>query len=522
MLRRQFLGAATLLAGISFPDSIFSTEVATRSFDVKKFGARGDGITLDTKAIQSGIDAANQAGGGVVILPPGIFLSGSLLLKSHVELHVVAGATLMGSISFSDYRRIHHWYALLLADGQENIAISGTGTIDGRGQLLAQDVIRRAKAGEINDPLAGYGHRPSADHRPLLIEFRKCRHVRVSDVMLRNSSSWVEHYLQCDDLVIENIRVNSTAYWNNDGIDITDCTKVRVTGCDVNSDDDGICLKSDDSAGGCEDVEISNCRVRSSASGFKCGTNSFGGFRNVFVHDLNIYNTYRSAVALECVDGGVLKNVRVENIHAPNTGNAVFIRLGHRNTRAPIGKLGDVVIRNIKVQVPEGSPDAGYEFAGPPVTAPHNLFPSSITGLPGHPVTNVVLENIEIIFGGGALPEIAWIPWNALNQVPDQAGKYPEFSMFGELPAWGYYVRHVEGVDFRNCRLTLKHRDYRPAMVFDDVRGPHLASVDIGPMSGEPVIVLDDVKDAVLQGVQYPGDIPKRNQIRRLTSSSPR
>jgi hypothetical protein len=269
-------------------------------------------------------------------------------------------------------------------------------------------------------------------------------------------------------------------------------------------------------------VEISNCRIRSSASALKFGTASAGGFRNVHAHDLNVYNTYRSAVALECVDGGVLKNVRVENIHAPNTGNAVFLRLGHRNTKAPIGSLDDVIIRNVQVQVPAGAPDAGYEFPGPAVKAPHDVFPSSIMGLPGHPITNVVLENIEITFAGGGSPEIAHVPWNDLQQVPEQANQYPEFSMFGELPAWGYYVRHAAGVEFRNCRLTLQQPDYRPAMVFDDVRGPRLDNVEIGPMSGTPVIVLDDVTDAVLQGVHYPENIPKQDQVRRVgkTSSS--
>ena len=130
-----------------------------------------------------------------------------------------------------------------LADGQEDVAISGSGTIDGQGRQLAQDVIRRVKSGEFIDPMDH--NRPNANQRPQLINFRKCRNVRISGVTLRDSSCWVQDYIQCDGLVIENIRVNSTAYWNNDGIDITDCSKVRVSGCDVNSDDDGICLKSE-------------------------------------------------------------------------------------------------------------------------------------------------------------------------------------------------------------------------------------------------------------------------------------
>ncbi|MGH7918190.1 MAG: sodium:solute symporter family transporter, partial [Candidatus Binataceae bacterium] len=164
MRRRDFFAAAAQLGAVSLVPAIPMAARSRRVFDVKQFGASGGGMTSDTRAIQAAIDAANHAGGGVVHLPAGIFLCGSVILKSHVELNLDANAMLLGSASFSDYRKIHHWYALLLADRQEHIAISGAGTIDGQGRLLAQDVIRRAKAGEINDPLAGYGHRPDASH----------------------------------------------------------------------------------------------------------------------------------------------------------------------------------------------------------------------------------------------------------------------------------------------------------------------------------------------------------------------
>jgi hypothetical protein len=170
----------------------------------------------------------------------------------------------------------------------------------------------------------------------------------------------------------------------------------------------------------------------------------------------------------------------------------------------------------VKVEVPAGAPDAGYETAGPDIEAAHNVFPSSIAGLPGHPVSNVVLENIEIIYAGGGVPERARVRWDALDQVPEQAGDYPEFSMFGELPAWGFYVRHAEGIEFRNYRVTLKQADYRPAMVFDDVHGLRLAKVRIGPLGGLPVMVLKDVNDAVLNGVKYPENISAQDRVRGL------
>ena len=520
MLKRVLCTAGWLCAGIVLANAISLAADAGRIFDVKRFGARGDGKTYDTRAIQSAIDAANQAGGGAVVLPAGNFPSASLVLKSHVELRLEAGATLLGSEWLPDYPKDRGLQAFLVADGQEDIAISGAGTIDGQGRQLVQDIIRRILAGEIDDPLIPM-HLNWPSHRVKIVVFRKCRNVRVSDVTMKDAASWVQNYVQCDGLVIKGIHVISTAYRNNDGLDITDCTQVRVSDCDVNASDDGICLKSERGGKGCEDVEISHCRIRSSASALKLGTASYGGFRNIYAHDLEVYDTFRSAVALESVDGGVLKNIRVENITATNTGNAIFLKLGHRVSDAPVGTLSDVTIRNVKVDVPAGAPDAAYEFSGPPPQEPHNVYPSSITGLPGHPVTNVLLENIEIIYAGGGVPERAHVAWNAPDQVPEQAGKYPEFSMFGELPAWGFYVRHAEGMEFRNCQITLQQSDYRPAMIFDDVRGVHLTKVDFGPISATPVIVLNNVSGEILEDVQYPKSISKEEQIRRLGNGSP-
>ena len=491
------------------------TAQAGQIFDVSKFGAKGDGAVLDTAAIQSAIDAANKAGGGMVLLPAGRYLSGSLVLKSHVELHLAKGATLLGSTSRADYQRVR-WYALLLAKGQEDIKLSGEGTIDGQGRLLVQDINRRMAAGEY--PPQERTDRPDEDKRPLVIEFSECRGVKVSGVTLRNSSGWLENYIRCENLVIEGIKVDDTCYWNNDGMDITDCRNVQISKCDINSADDGICLKSGTGGKGCAEVEIADCRIRSSASALKFGTASRSGFRNIHATNLTIYDTFRSAVALEAVDGGTIDHVLIENIRATNTGNAIFLRLGQRDIKSPPGILHDVVIRNLYVEVPAGKPDARYEIAGPPLKYPHNLMPSSITGLPGHPVQGVTLENIEIVFAGGGMPERARVALDALGKIPEQAHNYPEFSMFGELPAWGFYLRHVDGVEFKNVRLTLKDRDFRPALVCDDVESLRLNDINIGPFCGEPVIVLSNTRGAHFQNIHYPDG--SREKIRPLNGSS--
>ena len=267
---------------------------------------------------------------------------------------------------------------------------------------------------------------------------------------------------------------------------------------------------------GCDDVEISHCRIRSSASGFKFGTASYGGFRNIYAHDLVVYDTFRSAVALESVDGGVLKNIRVENISATNTGNAIFLKLGHRNTDAAFGQLSDVTIRNVKVEVPAGLPTPAMNS---PARRPESRTTYIHPLLPDCPDIRYPTwfwKTSRLFTPAAECRNARRFGWDALDQVPEQEGAYPEFSMFGELPAWGFYVRHAEGIEFRNLRITLKQADYRPAMVFDDVRGVHLTKVNIGPVSGKPVIVLNNVNGDVFQGVKFPRNISKEEQIRRL------
>ena len=455
--------------------------------DIRKFGAAGDGRKMNTVAIQRAIDRVAAVGGGVVVVGPGRWVTGVLTLKSGVELHLEAGAVLMGSERRSDYGG-ERASALLVADGQVKIGITGSGTIDGRGREVAADVIRMIDAGQLKDPdwpreNAWHQKRSNESNRPGIIHFKHCTDVRIDSVLLKDAACWVQTYTECERLKLEHVRVESNAYWNNDGIDVVDCKDVLISGCQINADDDGICLKSSNPKSRCDQVRIEDCTVRSSASGIKFGTASFGGFRNVEIRRVKIYDTYRSAIALESVDGGILEDVHVEDVVATNTGNAIFVRLGHRNQKAPPGSVRNVTIKGLRVEVPAGKPDKGYEMEGPVVDAPHNFFPGSIVGLPGHPVEGIRLEDVEIDYKGvedkrvgtvGQAPKSEgrqWSDGDSLGQVPEREADYPEYSMFGELPAWGLYVRHVSGLELRRVVLRREQAGFRPAMVFDDVRG---------------------------------------------------
>jgi polygalacturonase len=437
------------------------------AFNILHYGAVPDGHTLCTTSIQNAIDRCAAAGGGRVLVPKGRFLTGSIWLKSGVELHLAKGAVLLGSTRHGDYGK-NNWYALVLANGQRHIALTGKGTINGQGAALAANVDSLYKAGKLDGPYTN--NRVHERHRPQLIDFEQCRHVLVSGITLRDAACWVQRYGRCDSLTLRRLRVRSRAYWNNDGIDLVDCRHTLVEDCDIDAADDGICLKSDRRELACDSILIRRCRVRSSASAVKFGTNSYGGFRNIRVENLDIRDTYRSAVALEIVDGGILKNIEIEKIRAKNTGNAFFLRLGHRNQRVPPGQFSDVRIRDLYVEVPARKPDAGAAFEGPPVEKPHNLLPSSIVGLPGHPIKDVLLENIRIRFAGGGRPEVAYISADSIHLVPECPKDYPEFSMFGELPAWGIFMRHVEGITMKDMDLKLLEPDYRPMYAKEDVR----------------------------------------------------
>jgi len=500
--------------------------------DLVALGIKGDGLTMNTAALQSAIDSASRNGGGVVALPRGTYLTGTLWLKSHVEFRLDSGAVLLGSASRADYQR-NNWYALLVAENQEDIKVTGGGTIDGQGLLLARDAMRRAVAGEFGpEPTevkyqqqqslrlsdAEFGEQTCTDRvrenqRPLLIEFSHCRGVTVAGVTLKNASCWVQNYIRCEGLMIDGVKVESTAYWNNDGMDITDCRHVTIKHCNINSADDGICLKSGaggvsgwgegnsvKDTSGCDQVVISDCRIRSSANAVKFGTASYGGFRRIRVSNLTVYDTFRCAIALETVDGGTVNDVLIEGVTATNTGGAIFMRLGRRNLNEPPGKMQHVTIRNFKIHLAAGKPDSGY-----PITVPfdnegsHQPHPSSITGLPGSPVRDVRLENIEIVARGDGRAKIAPISTAELDAVPEMEDKYPEYSMFGRLPAWGFYVRHADGIQFVNVHLSRELPDDRPACVFDDVRRLKTSELSFDPTADRPHLVMRDVCSARIQ-----------------------
>lgn len=449
---------------------------AQKTFVALEHGIVGDGVTLNTEAIQSAVDRLSAQGGGTLQFTRGVYKTGCIVLKSGVEIRVERGATLLGSANPEHYQSLipseagdNSTLALIIANEAQNIAITGTGLIDGNGRALALTIDSL-----LNVPTAQMPNGPERRRRaneplrPKLFFVSNCEHIKVEGLELKNSACWGLSFHSCKELYINDIDFYNRAYWNNDGIDVTDCKNVKITHCKINSADDGICLKSYDTTSCNENVYIAHCTLATSASAIKFGTASWGGFKNITIKDIRVEDTFRSAIALECVDGGTLEHILVEDIHATNTGNPIFIRLGHRNGEKP-GKVNDIVIRNVFAEMPFGVPDIAYDLRGPGFSV-NNPRPSSITGIPGHCVENVTLENIEIVYPGRSSEGIYYYPLNQIHQVPERIDSYPEFSMFGELPAWAFYVRHAKGISLKNVHLSLKDKDFRPAFVFDDVK----------------------------------------------------
>ena len=453
-----------------------------KNYSVNDFGIYSSLTNIQTESIQRMINTVSNKGGGVINFPAGTYVTGSIDIKSDIQLNLDRGAIILGSTNPYDYLKIksdddpvspnandNSALALITSNGARNIAITGHGVIDGRGRELALTIDSLHHKGLLVDSKYNYHrNRPNETARPKLFRISRVDGMLLKDVSLRNSACWGVTVELSHNVIMENLNVYNRAYWNNDGLDITDCKNVTIVKCNIDAADDGICLKSY-YPGYCNDsITIIDCRVCSSASAVKFGTASHGGFQNIVIDNIEVYDTYRSAIAIETVDGGFLKDVKVTRINARNTGNAIFMRLGHRSGKAP-GILKNVYIGQMKVEIPFGRPDEDYDLRGPALPFFHNPFPSSIVGIPENYIENVKIEDIDILHPGRASKGMAYVPLWRLDMVREEIKSYPEFTMFGELPSWGFYVRHVKNISFKNIKLRLANEDFRPAFVFDDV-----------------------------------------------------
>jgi len=483
LTRKDFLlrsGAAVLpvsLAGAALTARAAestSPSVASSSFNVRQFGAKGDGQTKDTKAIQSAVDAAGVSG-GTVCLPPGKYLSGTVRFKSHVTVFLDAGATLIFSPDkedFDPYEKLDFkrpddeetsdfHYALLRGQNVEHVGVVGPGTIDGN---------RTKRRG------------------PKPIAFKNCRHIAVRDITIKNSPNYNISLLGCDHVNIEGVTILN-GYC--DGIDPDCCHHVRIANCFVESWDDAIVPKASFALGyrrSTENVTVTNCVLTTACNCFKLGTESSGDFKNITVSNCTMFarpdlwknRNPSSGISLEMVDGASLERIAVSNIVMVDIESPIFVRLGNRGRSQTVPKPEHLEGISISDIVATGAQRA-----------------SSITGIPGFPVRRITLKNIRISAIGGGTAELA------RKQVPELENKYPDADMFGDLPAYGLFCRHAETLVLDNVHFHLEKPDARPALILDRVEDLDLRTLSVAPPSGEePAIALQNLRRCFIQGVR--------------------
>ncbi|MET3881381.1 glycoside hydrolase family 28 protein [Niastella sp. OAS944] len=404
------LGMGLLISAIS----VFAAPPV--EVDITRYGAVGDGKVLNTVAIQKAIDDCHQQGGGKVVLPAGTWLSGTIVLKDHVILQFKKDARLLGSTNINDYQNIDPFtdglgidvgWALLVAVDAKDIGIEGEGAIDGQGAKLKEQQIATDT-------------RPEGERwgrRPFLVRIVRCENVTVKGITLNYAAAWTSHYFQSKQVRIENIKIVSHGVAHNDGIDIDGCQDVRIKDCDIYSGDDALCFKTTSSTMACSNIVVTGLRLRSNQGAIKMGTESMAPFENITISGCYIYDTNNGGIKLLTVDGAHLRNVQISDIEMVNVRTPMLIRLGSRlsvfrkgkDSQQTTGTLENVVIRNVKAQA----------AAKAQLTPPSGIL---ITGVPGHYITNLTLENITINLAGGGTA------LNARQQVPEAVNKYPEVS----------------------------------------------------------------------------------------------
>jgi polygalacturonase len=476
-----------LLGGISA-----SVYAQGKIYNVKDFGAKGDGTTIDSDPINKTIETAAAAGGGTVYFPAGTYASYSIRLKSHISLYIDQGATILAApfvrggknydepepndwgdkLHYQDFGHSHWHNSLIWGENLEDISIMGPGVIYGKG--LTRETPRNI----------GEGNKA--------IGLKLCKNVTIKDISILLGGHFGMLLTGIDNLTIDNVKEDT----NRDGMDIDCCRNVHVSNCSVNSPwDDGICLKSSFALGfarATENVTITNCQVsgfdrgtflngtymreqakmvpdRQGPTGrIKFGTEGNGGFKNITISNC-IFN-YCRGLALETVDGALLEDVTITNITMRDIGNSpIFLRLGAR-MRGPAtatpGTLRRINISNVNVYNADSH------------------FSSMIVGIPGHPVEDVKLSNIRIYYRQIDSPLV-----RIQKAVPEYIKDYPEPERFGVMPSYGFFIRHASNIEMNNVEISYMGKETRPAVILDDVKGISFNNFKAQATPGQPTII---------------------------------
>jgi len=483
--------------------ALASPEVQT-VFNVRGYGAAGDGMNLDSPAIDRAILAASAAGGGTVFVPAGTYLCGSIHLTNNIHLYLDAGAVLLGAPqkmnaydetepwSNNPYQDGGHCYfhnSLIWGENLTNVFITGHGMINGGGLVRGDRILDQMCGFSTWNPTNRFSQFQT-DLPPVrlgnkAIALKLCRNVLIRDVTIFHGGHFAVLVTGCDDLTVDNVTMDT----DRDGIDIDCCRNTMVSNCRINSPhDDGLCPKSTYALGRkviTENLTIVNCQVSGFQEGtlldgtmkpahgtgrIKFGTEATGGFRNVTIANCTFRGCH--GLALEEVDGGIMENISINNLTMMDIADyPIYITTGERergpDASAP-SRMRNIFISNV---IASGvDPASGIQ----------------ITGTPGQPIEGVRLENIRLDFNGGGTAAQA-------KRVPPELGTgYPEPHRIGVMPAYGVFARHVRDLELANIKLSFASEDLRPAMVCSDVDGLEVDNFQAQVASGVPAATLSD------------------------------
>lgn len=501
----------------AFTDQSFGTDqslgkdqsLGIRTYNIRDFGAKGDGTILGTAAIQAAIDTCNKDQGGTVLVPAGVFVIGTIEMKSNVTLHIAAGGKLLGSADGKQYYAADAIpltgdstlgdgnVGLIFAVNAQNIVIEGPGTIDGQGGQF-----RSPSRGVL--PPAGIG----GNHRPYHLLFHRCQNITVRDIFLFQSAYHSVRIIQSRYVKLDGIHIYNRVNRNNDGFHFVSSQYVHISNCDVECQDDACAL-----FGSCKFVTVTNCSFSTRWSVFRFGG---GEAENITVSNCLIYETYGCPIKMRCGPGSRFENISFSNLVMKNVTGPISIGLGPQPRRQPSQPAPNAtetntpparteqpetpgIVRNISfhgihatvakpVQLPDVPFTSGYN--------PGEVFSCiTLNGMDQGFLENISFNDVHVTFPGGGTAEQA-----AVRNVPKVAGEYYEI---GVPPAYGMYARNVRGLTLHDVRFEVAAPELRPALVFDHVED---ATVDgfsaQGTKDAESLMRFIDTRDILLSAVR--------------------